>query len=163
MQQCKGRCLETKSAMQDGSRRSRTKCLTGLSSPMLSSSSVRPNQSSQGNTQHTPSGPVTSTLSRYQSLPSSVWVWLTCNTELRAQSLGLSSNYACVSGALSAPACLGTSRCSVPSGSGSPAVVLPSSNTGFTEQAHTLGPRHLHPVQVPVIARLRLGLAHLQH
>ena len=44
---------------------------------MLSSSSVRPNQSSQGNTQHTPSGPVTSTLSRYQSLPSSVCVWLT--------------------------------------------------------------------------------------
>lgn len=44
---------------------------------MLSSSSVRPNQSSQGNAQHTPSGPVTSTLSRYQSLPSSVCVWLT--------------------------------------------------------------------------------------
>lgn len=44
---------------------------------MLSSSSVRPNQSSQGNAQHTPSGPVTSTLSKYQSLPSSVCVWHT--------------------------------------------------------------------------------------
>ena len=29
--------------------------------------------------------------------------------------------------------------------------------------AYTLGPRHLHPVQVPVVAQLRLGLAHLQH
>ena len=60
--------------------------------PMLSSSSVRPNQSSQGNTQHTPSGPVTSTLSRYQSLPSSVCVSITCMWQcLGCQGFWLSS------------------------------------------------------------------------